>query len=406
MPEAELADPRQVLLVLGMHRSGTSLLSGLAEAAGIDLGQHLMPPADDNPRGYWENQRVVDLHERVLKHFDQSWASWKPMPKNWQDDVAVKRLRGELRAILVEEFGDKTLFSIKDPRLCRLLPMWHDLAGELGLSLYGAVICRPLAEVVASLQSRDGMGQAQAEALWLRYSLDLLSGVQDMPQVRTRYDALLREPQPVLREIGQMLGCELVSGNSGLPDPGLRHHNASDAPAGPAWAALMQSWLEDPSLSPSPDTMDLVMPLVADLADNEQILHRAQLGQVQLDTGELQSVRESLLFEQAEEARKFAASLEEERVRKEAELARAIADYEEIIREGEKEISSRSQHCANLEEQCQVRDEYNHSLLDELEKTREQLERTREELGHKLNRFRRLRKLSQLMGRYGAKGRN
>lgn len=385
MPDAEPATPRQVLLVLGMHRSGTSLLSGLVAAAGIDLGKYLMPPADDNPRGYWENQRVVDLHERVLKHFDQSWASWKPLPKNWQDDEAVKRLRGELRAILFEEFGDNTLFCIKDPRLCRLLPMWHDLAGELGLSLYGAVICRPLAEVVASLQSRDGMGQAQAEALWLRYGLDLLSGVQDMPQVRTGYDALLHDPQPVLREIGQLLGCELDSGNSGLPDPGLRHHNASDAPAGPAWAALMQSWLEDPSLSPSPDTMDLVMPLVADLADAEQILHRAQLGEVQLDMGELQSARESLLFEQAEEARKFAASLNEE-------------------------LSKSRPYIADMEEELVRRDEYNHSLLEELDKTREELdetreelERTKEELDHELQRFRGLRKLSQLTG---AKGRN
>ena len=416
MHEAQAVEQRQVLLVLGMHRSGTSLLSGLLAEAGVEQGRHLMPPSSDNPSGFWENQKIVELHERVLKSFGQSWASWKPLPRNWRHHDKVKRLRTELRALIIEEFGDKNLISIKDPRLCRLLPMWHDLADEMGLSLFFAIIHRSMPEVTASLRHRDGMGRAQAEALWLRYNMDLLRGIQGMPQVRTSYETLLSDPEVVLRDISQLLGRDLNVSDSDLLDPGLRHHNAGRAPAMPQWAELVQSWLGDQRLSPVPDTLEVLMPLVADLADSEQLLHRTQLRDVEIEENDLQNARESVLFTQAEEARKFAASLKEELSTSrpyiedlKKSLARANAhsqslqqhseNLEAIICERDKEIGSLSQHAQRLEEIISERDKEIRGLSQHSANQEEQLEKITTELSREFARFRVLRRLLELTRR-------
>ena len=54
------------LVVLGMHRSGTSALTGMLHRLGVALGEHLMPATNDNPRGYWEHADIVKVHERLM----------------------------------------------------------------------------------------------------------------------------------------------------------------------------------------------------------------------------------------------------------------------------------------------------------------------------------------------------
>ena len=58
---------RRVLLVLGMHRSGTSALAGALRILGVYFGdQFLEPQKSINERGFWEHREIVDLHERLL----------------------------------------------------------------------------------------------------------------------------------------------------------------------------------------------------------------------------------------------------------------------------------------------------------------------------------------------------
>ena len=57
---------RYLLFVLGMHRSGTSALTGALAKSGATPGAHLMPPTTDNPEGYWECAPVARLNDELL----------------------------------------------------------------------------------------------------------------------------------------------------------------------------------------------------------------------------------------------------------------------------------------------------------------------------------------------------
>ena len=71
-----MSDLRPVVVcVLGMHRSGTSLLARLLNIAGIELGaaSSLARPAEDNPRGFWEHEELRKTNDALLQVFGGSW---------------------------------------------------------------------------------------------------------------------------------------------------------------------------------------------------------------------------------------------------------------------------------------------------------------------------------------------
>jgi hypothetical protein len=58
--------PREALLVLGMHRSGTSAVAGLLVRLGAQPPKTLMEGDADNRKGYWESTALCAFHERLL----------------------------------------------------------------------------------------------------------------------------------------------------------------------------------------------------------------------------------------------------------------------------------------------------------------------------------------------------
>jgi hypothetical protein len=78
---------RSVVLVLGMHRSGTSALSRMLSLLGCDLPKTLMPESPDNARGYWESWPVTHLNDAVLASGGSRWDDWLPFNANWYDSM-------------------------------------------------------------------------------------------------------------------------------------------------------------------------------------------------------------------------------------------------------------------------------------------------------------------------------
>src|SRR5690348_5945376 len=79
--------PRRAILIVGMHRSGTSALTRVINLHGVPLGRQLLEAAFDNEAGFWENQAVVQLHERILEHLGSSWDDPRELPSGWLDEV-------------------------------------------------------------------------------------------------------------------------------------------------------------------------------------------------------------------------------------------------------------------------------------------------------------------------------
>src|SRR6185312_9389345 len=153
---------KQALLVIGMHRSGTSVLTRLINLHGVTLGSDLLQAAADNETGFWENQHVVRFHERLLAALGSSWDDPRELREGWLEQVRVAGFRDELVALITGEFGDAPIWAIKDPRLCRLLPLWLKVLGWLDIEPKLIFAMRHPGEVVGSLMQRNELPAATA----------------------------------------------------------------------------------------------------------------------------------------------------------------------------------------------------------------------------------------------------
>src|SRR5579864_4713795 len=93
------------LVVLGMHRSGTSALTGMLHHLGVALGDRLMAATPDNPRGYWEHGDIVAIHERLMATLGWGWDDIRSLPAGFEREEPAQAARRELTAILVRDFG-------------------------------------------------------------------------------------------------------------------------------------------------------------------------------------------------------------------------------------------------------------------------------------------------------------
>ena len=152
----------RTIIVLGMHRSGTSALTGSLEQAGLALGP-VIESAPDNVRGSRESRRLMALHDDVLARNGGSWREPVANPR-WEP------VHRELRDSVVEGFRGIPLWGFKDPRTLLVLQGW--LSALPSAELVG--IFRHPFLVADSLHRRDGMPHAEGLSLWSYYNRILL----------------------------------------------------------------------------------------------------------------------------------------------------------------------------------------------------------------------------------------
>lgn len=175
-----------LLLVVGMHRSGTSLLGGILQRLGVSLPGDTIARDQHNPEGYFEWDAVVAIQERLLIDLERWWPAaegTQALPEDWLHHPATVEARQQLRELLATEAArQSSLWAIKDPRCSRLLPLWIELAQELAIPLQLLLAVRDPAEVTASLLHRDGpltgMDANRAQQLWWRHNLEVVHGAR------------------------------------------------------------------------------------------------------------------------------------------------------------------------------------------------------------------------------------
>src|SRR6476620_10192372 len=123
---------RICLVVLGMHRSGTSLLAGVLGLLGTSLPKHMLPPNFANPKGFFEPQKIVGLHDDMLSAMKSSWIDFRRLDFSRLGATAATELKESLAAAVNDEYGDSSKFVVKDPRICRFFPVWRGVADTVG----------------------------------------------------------------------------------------------------------------------------------------------------------------------------------------------------------------------------------------------------------------------------------
>ena len=204
--EARDAD---AVLVLGMHRSGTSALTRVLNLLGVELGGSLMRAAASNETGFWEHQDVVDIHAALLKALGMTWDDPRRLPDGWLASDAGRDAAAALLARLSGDFANASLWGVKDPRMCRFLPLWQEVLATLGTKPGYVILLRHPLEIVRSLHQRNHMTTSRGLLLWLRYTLEAEAGTRESPRVLVRYGDLMGNWKPVATRISGALGISL-----------------------------------------------------------------------------------------------------------------------------------------------------------------------------------------------------
>jgi hypothetical protein len=190
------------ILVLGMHRSGTSLVAQILHAMGVHVGEPetLLPPDFFNPTGYWEYVEALQIDRDIFKELRAS-----------RSDVAgidIGRLSEARRAELVTRMRHvvQTLqphapFLLKDPRISLLFPLWREALGRPAC----VIPWREPAAVSRSLATRDKQPRVISLALWEHYNCTILRDTIETPRTLVSYEELLAEPIKVVGALHDQL---------------------------------------------------------------------------------------------------------------------------------------------------------------------------------------------------------
>ena len=162
----------RLIVVLGMHRSGTSAVTRALQVMNVELGDKLMPAADgDNPKGFFEDTDIYKLNVEMLQALRIDWYSLAPIGEH---DVETLRSRGFfLRAVelLNSKCANSPVFAFKDPRIAKLLPFWKAVFDHCQFGVSYVVTVRHPRSVANSLVKRNGFDLEKGYLLWLEYVL-------------------------------------------------------------------------------------------------------------------------------------------------------------------------------------------------------------------------------------------
>jgi hypothetical protein len=232
----ERAQPlRDAILVLGMHRSGTSLFTRVVSLMGADLPSQLLPANSFNEMGYWESEELNRIHDELLASVSQAWDQLLKFPESWHKTEAAEPFRERLLEALRRDFQGSSLFVIKDPRISVVAPLWLDI-----LALFDArprcVICvRNPMEVVSSLAQRNQFSPQKSMLLWLRYMLEAERHTRHLPRCFVSYDDVLKDWRGVVERITRSTGVhwpraieDAAPDIEGIVLEEKRHHRAVD----------------------------------------------------------------------------------------------------------------------------------------------------------------------------------
>jgi hypothetical protein len=223
------------ILILGMHRGGTSALARVVNLLGPRIGDtdDLMPAAAENRSGFWEIESLSQFNEELILHLGGRWSG----PPVIADD-ALRRLAAGTWGRRASELFSRVLpddgWVWKDPRACLLLPFWREV---LDVDLIAVHAVRDPTEVAASLLRRNSFLEGYSIALWERYHRAALRGAAGLPSYLVRFDELLAQPADTVGHLRSWLadsgvalgGAAAVEAAVASLSASDRHHDLHDA---------------------------------------------------------------------------------------------------------------------------------------------------------------------------------
>lgn len=202
---------QRTLIVLGMHRSGTSCLAGILEKAGIFFGD-VARSSTFNVKGNIENVRIMKLHDELLRQNNGAWDN-PPADVKWPDSLKYERDR------IIQEYGNASFWGFKDPRVLFVLDGWLEALQDVFL----IATFRHPCSVAKSLEKRNKFPPDKSLSLWMEYNKKLLFYYEKFKFPVVSFDLPEAEYKNKIRKLLALLRCDSIDNAFEFYENGLRN---------------------------------------------------------------------------------------------------------------------------------------------------------------------------------------
>ncbi len=204
----------KVVVIVGMHRAGTSLCAKIINRLGVELGSPLLLPSVDNPDGFWEHREIMECHEALLEYLGACWDTiWSVRPAINEDlqNEAARSIIIRMKAVIVEQLQTSGgVWAFKDPRTACFLPLWTSLFKDLGVEPIWILAVRDPRAVAASLHARNRLPVEIAELLWSEHYLNALRHLGPCISCVVHYEKWFTSPRHQLNDLARAIGIDAM----------------------------------------------------------------------------------------------------------------------------------------------------------------------------------------------------
>jgi hypothetical protein len=196
---------KKTVVVLGMHRSGTSAVAGTLQILGVDMGTKLKKADQANPKGYFEDELFLKINKAILRDKKLSWDKPPKSPIKTTSSKNINQLKKYIKS-------KKDLWGWKDPRTCLLLGIYAKLVKNIHLI---TVFRNPL-EIAKSLEERDGIKIQDGIELTNKYNsliLRQLNLYPKYPKLYISFEEIIACPVSIAKKIATFLELKITKKN-------------------------------------------------------------------------------------------------------------------------------------------------------------------------------------------------
>ena len=197
----------KIIVILGMHRSGTSVLSRSMKTLGFDYGDNLHPAGFDNPKGFFEDTDLIAFNETILHELDQSWDS--PLFIKKDQLKKINKIFFKKAKKLINLKINNGVSCFKDPRVTKLIQFWQPVFSSINTKTYYLLSIRHPLSVAESLLKRNNTSFVHSSLMWADYYISTLEIIDWRKLSIIDYDLFIKNPSKVLNKLSQSLEVKL-----------------------------------------------------------------------------------------------------------------------------------------------------------------------------------------------------
>lgn len=200
---------KKVILILGMHRSGTSAVTRLMNMLGAGLPKTMLGQNDGNESGHWESKAIIDQHDEMLSELESGWQDWRIIDPKVISGKTRTQIIQDMANMAKAEHAGQEVSVIKEPRMCRFAPFYYEALEKNKAEVFTIVAMRNPLDVAASLTKRDGLSNDHGLLMWLTHMLEAEAASRGRPRVFCEYEALLKSPLPEIKRIAEAIPFDM-----------------------------------------------------------------------------------------------------------------------------------------------------------------------------------------------------